>query len=201
MTKRRKQSDRMAVWMPCKGYVKGWLLANYNRTDENWPELVNLSANRDLADDFRRRLIRGEARRDQSLRGRYTTRVAIEISMDTFQRYGWELSPTETLHFNTRLEREVKQVLHTYSAMLSVTGLSIADRIKRFRRATGITELDWDTDSIRKELQRNAKINGESDFEQMVKNMELKCWAVLSKSGHITEQGRERYSEQQSPSD
>ncbi len=191
----------MAVWMPCKGYVKRWLLANYNRPDENWPELVNLSANRDLADDFRRRLIRGEARRDQSLRGRYTTRVAIEISMDTFQRYGWELSPTETLHFNTRLEREVKQVLHTYSAMLSVTGLSIADRIKRFRRATGITELDWDTDSIRKELQRNAKINGESDFEQMVKNMELKCWAVLSKSGHITEQGRERYSEQQSPSD
>lgn len=191
----------MAVWMPCKGYVKRWLLANYNRPDENWPELVNLSANRDLADDFRRRLIRGEARRDQSLRGRYTTRVAIENSMDTFQRYGWELSPTETLHFNTRLEREVKQVLHTYSAMLSVTGLSIADRIKRFRRATGITELDWDTDSIRKELQRNAKINGESDFEQMVKNMELKCWAVLSKSGHITEQGRERYSEQQSPSD
>ena len=142
----------MAVWMPCKGYVKRWLLANYNRPDENWPELVNLSANRDLADDFRRRLIRGEARRDQSLRGRYTTRVAIEITMDTFQRYGWELSPTETLHFNTRLEREVKQVLHTYSAMLSVTGLSIADRIKRFRRATGITELDWDTDSIRKEL-------------------------------------------------
>lgn len=121
--------------------------------------------------------------------------------MDTFQRYGWELSPTETLHFNTRLEREVKQVLHTYSAMLSVTGLSIADRIKRFRRATGITELDWDTDSIRKELQRNAKINGESDFEQMVKNMELKCWAVLSKSGHITEQGRGLYSEQQSTSD
>lgn len=187
----------MAVWMPCKGYVKRWLLANYNRPDENWPELVNLSANRDLADDFRRRLIRGEARRDQSLRGRYTTRVAIEITMDTFQRYGWELSPTETLHFNTRLEREVKQVLHTYSAMLSVTGLSIADRIKRFRRATGITELDWDTDSIRKELQRNAKINGESDFEQMVKNMELKCWAVLSKSGHITEQGRGLYSEQQ----
>lgn len=191
----------MAVWMPCKGYVKRWLLANYNRPDENWPELVNLSANRDLADDFRRRLIRGEARRDQSLRGRYTTRVAIEITMDTFQRYGWELSPTETLHFNTRLEREVKQVLHTYSAMLSVTGLSIADRIKRFRRATGITELDWDTDSIRKELQRNAKINGESDFEQMVKNMELKCWAVLSKSGHITEQGRVLYSEQQSTSD
>lgn len=187
----------MAVWMPCKGYVKRWLLANYNRPDENWPELVNLSANRDLADDFRRRLIRGEARRDQSLRGRYTTRVAIEITMDTFQRYGWELSPTETLHFNTRLEREVKQVLHTYSAMLSVTGLSIADRIKRFRRATGITELDWDTDSIRKELQRNAKISGEDDFEQIVKNMELKCWAVLSKSGHITEQGRGLYSEQQ----
>lgn len=190
---KHSNKDRMAVWVPCKGYVKRWLLANYNSPDDNWAELVNLSPNRELAEDFRRRLIRGEARRDNSVRGRYTTQVAIEISMDTFNRYGWMLSPTETLHFNSRLERDVKQVLHTYCAMLSVTGLTIADRIKRFRKATGITELDWDTDSIRKELQRNAKINGEDDFEQICKKMEQKCWAVLSQSGHITEQGKELY--------
>ena len=192
MTK-HSNKDRMAVWVPCKGYVKRWLLANYNRPDDNWAELVNLSPNRELAEDFRRRLIRGEARRDNSVRGRYTTQVAIEISMDTFNRYGWMLSPTETLHFNSRLERDVKQVLHTYSAMLSVTGMSIAERIKRFRKATGITELDWDTDSIRKELQRNAQINSDDDFEHICKKMEQKCWAVLSKSGHITEQGIELY--------
>lgn len=190
---KHSNKDRMAVWVPCKGYVKRWLLANYNSPDDNWAELVNLSPNRELAEDFRRRLIRGEARRDNSVRGRYTTQVAIEISMDTFNRYGWMLSPTETLHFNSRLEREVKQVLHTYSAMLSVTGMSIAERIKRFRKATGITENDWDTDSIRKELQRNAKINGYDDFEKICKKMEQKCWAVLSKSGHITEQGKEEY--------
>lgn len=190
---KHSNKDRMAVWVPCKGYVKRWLLANYNSPDDNWAELVNLSPNRELAEDFRRRLIRGEARRDNSVRGRYTTQVAIEISMDTFNRYGWMLSPTETLHFNSRLERDVKQVLHTYCAMLSVTGLTIADRIKRFRKATGITENDWDTDSIRKELQRNAKINGDDDFEKICKIMEQKCWAVLSKSGHITEQGKEEY--------
>lgn len=190
---KHSNKDRMAVWVPCKGYVKRWLLANYNSPDDNWAELVNLSPNRELAEDFRRRLIRGEARRDNSVRGRYTTQVAIEISMDTFNRYGWMLSPTETLHFNSRLEREVKQVLHTYSAMLSVTGMSIAERIKRFRKATGITENDWDTDSIRKELQRNAKINGDGEFEKICKKMEQKCWAVLSKSGHITEQGKEEY--------
>lgn len=190
---KHSNKDRMAVWVPCKGYVKRWLFANYNSPDDNWAELVNLSPNRELAEDFRRRLIRGEARRDNSVRGRYTTQVAIEISMDTFNRYGWMLSPTETLHFNSRLEREVKQVLHTYSAMLSVTGMSIAERIKRFRKATGITENDWDTDSIRKELQRNAKINGDDDFEKICKKMEQKCWAVLSKSGHITEQGKEEY--------
>lgn len=190
---KHSNKDRMAVWVPCKGYVKRWLLANYNSPDDNWAELVNLSPNRELAEDFRRRLIRGEARRDNSVRGRYTTQVAIEISMDTFNRYGWMLSPTETLHFNSRLERDVKQVLHTYSAMLSVTGMSIAERIKRFRKATGITENDWDTDSIRKELQRNAKINGVDGFEKICKKMEQKCWAVLSKSGHITEQGKEEY--------
>lgn len=190
---KHSNKDRMAVWVPCKGYVKRWLLANYNSPDDNWAELVNLSPNRELAEDFRRRLIRGEARRDNSVRGRYTTQVAIEISMDTFNRYGWMLSPTETLHFNSRLERDVKQVLHTYSAMLSVTGMSIAERIKRFRKATGITENDWDTDSIRKELQRNAKIDAKDDFEKICKKMEQKCWAVLSKSGHITKQGKEEY--------
>ena len=194
---KHSNKDRMAVWVPCKGYVKRWLLANYNSPDDNWAELVNLSPNRELAEDFRRRLIRGEARRDNSVRGRYTTQVAIEISMDTFNRYGWMLSPTETLHFNSRLERDVKQVLHTYSAMLSVTGMSIAERIKRFRKATGITENDWDTDSIRKELQRNAKVNGDDGFELICKKMEQKCWAVLSKSGHITEQGKELYEKDQ----
>lgn len=194
---KHSNKDRMAVWVPCKGYVKRWLLANYNSPDDNWAELVNLSPNRELAEDFRRRLIRGEARRDNSVRGRYTTQVAIEISMDTFNRYGWMLSPTETLHFNSRLERDVKQVLHTYSAMLSVTGMSIAERIKRFRKATGITENDWDTDSIRKELQRNAKIDAKDDFEKICKKMEQKCWAVLSKSGHITEQGKELYEKDQ----
>lgn len=84
-------------------------------------------------------------------------------------------------------------MLHTYNAMLSVTGLTIADRIKRFRKATGITEFDWDTDSIRKELQRNASISGKDDFEKIVKKIEENVWAVLSKSGHITQQGLEEY--------
>lgn len=192
MTK-RKDKERWAVWMPCKRYVKRWLLANYNSPDDNWQELVNLSANRDLAGDFKHRLSRGEARRDQSASSRYTTTVAIEISEDTFHRYGWTLSPTEAMHFNARLERSVKLVLHTYVAMLSATGMSIADRIKRFRAATGITELDWDTESIRKELQRNAKVAGEDNFELLVKNLEKKCWALLSQSGDITEQGRNKY--------
>lgn len=129
MAKKSNKQDRFAVWVPCKGYVKRWLLANFNRPDEYWQELVNLSPNREFADDFKKRLTRAEARRDSSVKGRYTTRVAIEITYDTFQRYGWELTPTETLRWNTKMESEVKQVLHTYNAMLSVTGLSIADRI------------------------------------------------------------------------
>ena len=88
MAKHSKKQERMAVWVPCKGYVKRFLVSNYNRPDDDWAELVNLSPNRELAEDFRRRLIRGEARRDLTVRGRYTTQVAIEISMDTFQRYG-----------------------------------------------------------------------------------------------------------------
>ena len=182
--KQKKNRDRWVVWVPCKGYVKRWLIANFNRPDEHWQEIVNLSSCKELAEDFKKRLVRHEARRDKIVKGHYTTRVAIEITEDTFNRYGWSLTPTEALAWNSMVERKVKMVLHTYNSMLSITGLSISERIKRFRHATGITELDWDTDSIRKELQRNSE-----DFEQIVKKIEQKCWALLSKNGLITEQG------------
>lgn len=54
MAKKSNKQDRFAVWVPCKGYVKRWLLANFNRPDEYWQELVNLSPNREFADDFKR---------------------------------------------------------------------------------------------------------------------------------------------------
>lgn len=187
--KQKKKRDRWVVWVPCKGYVKRWLIANFNRPDEHWQEIVNLSSCKELAEDFKKRLVRHEARRDKIVKGHYTTRVAIEITEDTFNRYGWSLTPTEALAWNSMVERKVKMVLHTYNSMLSITGLSISERIKRFRHATGITELDWDTDSIRKELQRNSKVSAEEDFEQIVKKIEQKCWALLSKNGLITEQG------------
>ncbi len=187
--KQKKNRDRWVVWVPCKGYVKRWLIANFNRPDEHWQEIVNLSSCKELAEDFKKRLVRHEARRDKIVKGHYTTRVAIEITEDTFNRYGWSLTPTEALAWNSMVERKVKMVLHTYNSMLSITGLSIPERIKRFRHATGITELDWDTDSIRKELQRNSKVSAEEDFEQIVKKIEQKCWALLSKNGLITEQG------------
>ena len=41
MAKKSNKQDRFAVWVPCKGYVKRWLLANFNRPDEYWQELVN----------------------------------------------------------------------------------------------------------------------------------------------------------------
>lgn len=193
MSKKNKKSERFAVWMPCKGYVKKWLVVNFNSPDEDWQELINLSASKVLHKSFLSHLSRKSTRRDTVSKGRYASRVAIEITEDEFHRYGWELTPTETLSFNALLEREVKTVLHTYNAMLSVTGLTIAERIKRFRRATGITEFDWDTDSIRKELQRNSNISGEADFYNLVKNIEKNVWEVLSKSGHVTQQGLEEY--------
>lgn len=191
--KQKKKRDRWVVWVPCKGYVKRWLIANFNRPDEHWQEIVNLSSCKELAEDFKKRLVRHEARRDKIVKGHYTTRVAIEITEDTFNRYGWSLTPTEALAWNSMVERKVKMVLHTYNSMLSITGLLISERIKRFRHATDITELDWDTDSIRKELQRNSKVSAEEDFEQIVKKIEQKCWALLSKNGLITEQGIMEY--------
>lgn len=183
------KKERWAVWMPCKGYVKRWLLVNYNRPDRCWPEIVDLSENRPLYRLFLNHLRRGWHRRDGSAMSVYGERVAIEISEDTFRRYGWELTGTELRDFNGELERQVKLAFHTHVSMLSVTGITLNESIRRFRRYTGIGELDWETDSMRKEVLRHVRMDGGELWREYQARMEEKVWAVLSENGLLSRQG------------
>lgn len=47
-----KKRDRFVCWLPCKPYVKEFLLANFNAPDEVWDEIVDLSPDRELQADF-----------------------------------------------------------------------------------------------------------------------------------------------------
>lgn len=187
-----KEKERWVVWVPCKGYVKRWLLLNYNRPDGRWPEIVNLSDNTFLHREFLIRLRRGSVRVEKEMNNAYKDQVAIEITEDTFRRFGWELSGRALKDWNRLLEHEVKGMLRTFVAMTSVTGISLNDCIRRFRRATGMTDLDWETDSIRKEVTRHLVFDGRCYYDEFLKKIEKNVWSVLSENGQLTKRGLER---------
>ena len=189
----KKTKNRTSVILNCKRYVKAYLLQNFNSPDENWKELVNLSRDRELQSQFIERLKRGCSKYDSRTGGkRYTDCVHIEISWDMFYRRGWTLTPTEEMSFNAIVERRVKLMLRTYVSQFYMIGMPISVCIERFRERTHITECDWDTDSIRKDLQRNLKI----DFrvtDELFDKMEKNVWGLLSKNGTISPQGLKYY--------
>ena len=192
MSKNKK--TRFVVWMPCKTYVKSYLLHNYNSPDEDWPEIVNIANNQVLHDQFLIRLKKQSYRRDKTLKcSQYKSSVPVEITKDEFYRYGWSLTDTDLIKFNKMLEANVKTILHTYICMMRMTGMNMTDCINRFRDKTHINEIDWDTDSIRKEIQRNLDAPDQTLIDDFLNKIEQKVWGVLSNNGTITEQGRRYY--------
>lgn len=187
--------DIYRVILPCKGYVKAYLLGNFASPDDDWAELVNLSSDKALHDYFLTLLRRGEERGDSRLKGtRYAYQVSIEITYDQFQRYGWMLTATDTAKFNAMLERRVKSMLYAYVSAFRSIGLPMMECVRRFRHRTDITEWLWDTDSIRKDLQRNLRTDP-SPYHEFLQKIEENVWRVLSQSGTITQQGMKTYTE------
>lgn len=191
MKKRRK--DKFRVIVPCKGYTRAYLIHNFSSPDEDWPELVSLAADKPLHDYFLTLLRRGEEREDNRLKGTlYNCQVSVEITYDQFQRYGWMLTSTDTAKFNAMLERRVKSMLYAYISAFRAVGVPLMECIRSFRQRTGITEWMWDTDSIRKDLQRNLRTDA-TPFRELLQKIEKNVWRVLSRSGTITNQGYNHY--------
>ena len=126
--------DRWVVWMPCKGYVKRWLLANFNRPDENWPEIVNLSADKVLLTSFYNHLRRNYTPRGEqrNVCRRYTEQVAIEYTKTAFDRYGWSLTDKELTEFNNELESRVRMLMRNYVMALRCIGVPVGKCIQSF---------------------------------------------------------------------
>lgn len=180
----KRVKERWAVWLPCKVYVKRWLIRRYNRPDENWRELVRLSGDRVLWRELLLRLRRGSRRGEARGAGRrWPTQVAVEITEDVFRRYGWELTGTELAEMNSVLEGMVKRELHAYVLGLSVTGMSLNECIRRYRRRTGIGEDDWGTDSIRKEVTRHVRLPDVNLYADFCRRVEENLWRNVSGGG------------------
>lgn len=178
-----KKRDIYRVILPCKRYVRAWLLQRYGLADADWLDLVSLRRDRELGEMFRLYLSKDEERRDRSLSGTaYRHSVSVAISRDEFLRYGWMLPMTQVCRLNRLLERRVKQELYAFVGGLRVTGLPVMECVRRWRLRSGITEWDWDTESIRKDLQRHLRVDM-SVMDAFLQKIEENLWARLSDYG------------------
>lgn len=187
------KKDRFVCWLPCKPYVKQFLLNNFNSPDETWSEIVNLSPDKDLQNDFLARLSKS-GRYEHRYRNlyRYTDSVAVEIRRDDFYRYGWSMSNTEVVAFGTKIERRIKQILFLYLDTHVSMGLPLSTAIRNFQSCFGYTEETWSYDTIRREYNRHGYRRNMTnttifDFINQI------IMGKLSEFGTISHQGKLAY--------
>lgn len=189
-----KKKDRFVCWVPCKPYVKQYLLYNFNAPDETWPEIIDLSADRDLHADFIERLDKKEARYEKRYSNlyRYPEKVAIEIKKDEFYRYGWCISNESAVRFGNKIEHRIKQMLFLYLDTYVSMGIQLSIAIRNFQAKFGYNEDNWPYDSIRREYNRHGyrKNNG---LPIIFEHFNKRIMDKLSQFGTITPQGKEAY--------
>jgi len=188
---------RFVCWLPCKPYVKQYLLANFNAPDENWDEIINLSTDKELHEDFISRLGKqGRWENKYKENTRYTAQVPVEIRKDDFYRYGWSLSNTDIVRFGVRIERRIKQILFLYLDTNVCMGLPLSAAIRNFQNRFGFDDDSWSYDTIRRDYNRHSG-KKEADNETIFNYVDKIILGKLSDFGTISQQGRIAYENNQ----
>ncbi len=187
------RKDRFVCWLPCKPYVKQFLLANFNAPDEVWSEIVNLSGDKELQADFLNRIDK-QGRYENKYRNlfRYTAVVPIEIRRDDFYRYGWSISNTEAVNFGTKVERRIKQMLFLYLDTNVCLGVPLSTAIRKFQSKFGFNEDTWSYDTIRREYNRHGYKNTSGDMT-IFAYIDKIILGKLSAFGTISQKGKAAY--------
>lgn len=100
--------------------------------------------------------------------------VRIQISQDTFYRYGWELSRTDMMYFNSEIEREIKFIMRNYISMRAALGYSVASCIRDFQEWFNMPEDVWSYDAIKKDFDRHSRTRRNKDVETFLKSLDKK---------------------------
>ena len=87
--------------VPVKSYIKSYL-------ENNCGYPADLSGLPEIHDFFLSSLRRPRFHRDNQSKCNYTDSIEIIISEDVFNRFGWQLSKTDTVRFNQRCEAFIK---------------------------------------------------------------------------------------------
>lgn len=153
----------MVIEIQCKSYVAAYLKKHHYSICENGVEAVDLSSNRFLKEYFLNVLSRASQRFDNRITlSTYPDKVFIHITNDEFDRYGYTVSKTSMLRFNTFVEDFIKKHSRIYVGLLHRNrGIMKAKAIRRFQEEFGLTEDVFPYETIKKDIDRHV------DFEDL----------------------------------
>ena len=137
------------VKVKVKPYVKAYLEREFGypidfRKDSELTGIINLM------------LSAGSAHLDKIVSANLAETVEIRISKDTFFRHGFTFTKTDTLRFNSLIEKRIKFYARLYISYHSSLGFSITKCIRNFQATFGFSEDVWSHDSIKKDYARHG---------------------------------------------
>lgn len=197
-----KKRERYVCWINVAPFVKQYLLINFKVDDPDWPELVNINADRSLDLFFRLKLEKPSHRYDKRIdaHGNYRyrcERIAIEITRSDFYQYGWSLSPTDEAMLCSVLEIRCRTMLMAFlSASYMVTPV-LSECIKQFYQRFGYDEFTWPADSIRRIWNRDKTINKHTLKTSINNKIHDLIVVQLFNNGTISQRGKEQYENNQ----
>jgi hypothetical protein len=177
--------DTPTINILVKPYVKRYLINNCG----NPADLSKLPKVQSLF----KRLLRKPLFRFESLKiPDHACYVSIQISNDTFSRYGWEMTRTGMMQFNSEIEAMIKFIMRTYITHRAALGYTVAKCVRDFQTWFDMPEDVWSWDAIYKDLYRHTDITKDREIESFLKQMDKKLNKLfvenLSALGTISKQ-------------
>lgn len=147
-----------SVTIPCKPYVRHYLIMRFGSP-------VNLTCEPYLNNIFRRLLRKPSTRHDKyyndllkSPNTYYSCNIEVGVSESDFYRYGWELTKTDIIAFNSEIETRVKKLMRDVVEIYENVMLQ-KEAILRFQEEFGFSEEIWPYESIKKDYYRSVVPN------------------------------------------
>lgn len=163
---RRKttSSKEFTIKIPVKPYVKRFLELNFG-------DPVYFHIDKEDYNELRRCL--NKSRRWDNKYSKflctYRETVTVLLSEDDFYRFGWDMTATNVVRFNSRFEKNAKTLMRSMVGIYNALGLPMNVSITKFQDKFYFDENCWHYETIRKDFQRRGYVE-KIDFENEIFN-------------------------------
>jgi hypothetical protein len=146
-------NDIFTLELPVKPYVKAFLINNCGTP-------ADLSLIPLIYHDYITCLKNPTKRSDNTLVCNYPDYINVIIPKDVFYRYGWEMTKTDIIRLNNKIESQIKFTSRNYIGINNAMGIPVAVSIREYQSLFSFSEDAFPYETIKKDYDRHGhKIN------------------------------------------